>query len=939
MAVKRGTSSNDSLTSGASADVLFGLAGDDRLFGGSGGDTLIGGAGDDLLDGGRGRDQLRGDAGDDTYVIDGPGEIDKTLTDPGLDLVKASVSYALGFHQENLTLIGEANLRGTGNDGANTLLGNRGDNRLHGRGGADILRGGAGDDVLIFDRADLVQSGGGGTDTLLFTGAGLAITSATLQRAVAIEALDIRGSGANTLTLTAARVASLSDSETLRVRAGGDDLVTAHGAWQAAGARTLDGVGYARFTQGNATLLVESTAPRLVGGAMPLANLNGTNGYRLDGLFASDNLGGTVANVGDVNGDGLDDLFIGAQSSHTTTRPRGAFIVFGRADASGPSIALAALDGSDGFRLVGDVPGVYDFLALAGVGDVNGDGFADMLIGDLLANARAGVSYLVFGRADGFPATLELDNLDGVTGFKLTGVQPRDNSGLSVGSAGDVNGDGFDDLMIGAPGTDHGGEASGSTYVVFGHAQGFAASLDLGALDGSNGFRIDGPEPFRDVGIVVAAAGDINGDGFDDVLASTPFNGPIGPNNGAGVTYVVYGKADGLGPVLDLGTLDGSNGFEIVGATSIDRSGIALAGAGDFNGDGVDDFLIGANTAHSNGPRSGTTYVVFGDTQGFAPHLDLATLDGSNGLRIDGAAEEHESGGALAAAGDVNGDGYDDILIGVYRETPNGTHSGSSYVVFGRGDGFAARLVLSDIDGTNGIRLDGTAAETFSGVAVSGAGDVNGDGFDDLLIGAPAGNPNLSGSGAAYVVHGRDFNGVVTRQGGAASDTLSGTSADENFVGGLGDDHLDGGGGADVLRGGGGNDTLVWHDGLRRADGGGGDDRLRLTGAGVTLDLTAVADSRISGIERIDLTGSGDNTVRLAVRDVLALPDASDMFLETATRQLVVEGDAGDRVEASGQGWVAGQDVTLAGVLYATYTHADAAVTLLIDNALTRDVS
>ncbi|MBX9604925.1 MAG: hypothetical protein K2Y51_01800 [Gammaproteobacteria bacterium] len=928
MAVKRGTSRNDSLIGGASADVLFGLAGDDRL---------VGRAGDDLLDGGRGRDQLRGDAGDDTYVIDGPGEIDKTLTDPGLDLVKAAVSYALGVHQENLTLLGVANLLGTGNDGANTLLGNRGDNRLHGRGGADTLRGGAGDDVLIFDGADLVQSGGSGTDTLLFTGAGLAITSTTLQRAAAIEALDIHGSGANALTLTAARVASLSDSDTLRVRAGSDDLVTAHGAWQAAGARTLDGVSYARFTQGDATLLVEAAAPRLVGGAMPLANLNGTNGYRLDGLFARDNLGGAVANVGDVNGDGLDDLFIGAPSFPTTSQPRGAFVLFGRAEASESSVELAALDGSDGFRLVGDVPGAYDIFAMSGVGDINGDGFADMLIGDRLANGRAGVSYLVFGRADGFPAALDLNSLDGNTGFKLTGVQPGDSSGWSVSSAGDVNGDGFDDLMIGAPFTVLGGNSAGSIYVVFGHAQGFGASLDLGALDGSDGFRIDSPEPFRDVGIVVAAAGDINGDGFDDVLASTPFNGPIGPNNGAGVTYVVYGKADGQGPVFDLGTLDGANGFEIVGATPEDRSGVALAGAGDVNGDGVDDFLIGADLAASNG--AGTSYVVFGNTQGFAPQLDLATLDGSNGFRIDGAAAQHFSGGALAAAGDVNGDGYDDILIGVYRETPNGARSGSSYVVFGRGDGFAARLALSDIDGTNGIRLDGTAAETFSGVAVSGAGDVNGDGFDDLLVGAPSGNPNLSGSGAAYVVHGRDFNGVVTRQGGPASDTLSGTSADENFVGGLGDDHLDGGGGADVLRGGGGNDTLVWRDGLRRADGGGGEDRLRLVGAGVTLDLTAVADSRISGIERIDLTGSGDNTLRLAVRDVLALPDASDMFLETATRQLVVEGDAGDRIEASGQGWVAGQDVTLAGVLYATYTHADAAVTLLIDSSLARDLS
>ncbi|MCB1553241.1 MAG: FG-GAP repeat protein, partial [Xanthomonadales bacterium] len=140
--------------------------------------------------------------------------------------------------------------------------------------------------------------------------------------------------------------------------------------------------------------------------------------------------------------------------------------------------------------------------------------------------------------------------------------------------------------------------------------------------------------------------------------------------------------------------------------------------------------------------------------QVFGPVISLSTLDGGNGFRIDGVAAADFSGRAVSAAGDVNGDGIDDLIVGAFGADASGSYSGSSYVVFGRaaGDTFAATLALSGLNGDNGFRIDGVAAGDRSGFAVSAAGDVNGDGIDDLIVGAFGAAP----SGSSYVVFGRD---------------------------------------------------------------------------------------------------------------------------------------------------------------------------------------
>jgi hypothetical protein len=145
--------------------------------------------------------------------------------------------------------------------------------------------------------------------------------------------------------------------------------------------------------------------------------------------------------------------------------------------------------------------------------------------------------------------------------------------------------------------------------VVFGTAAGFQASLDLAGLDGSNGFRLDGVEGGS--GYSVAGAGDVNGDGIDDLIIGAPFADP-GGRDGAGESYVVFGTAAGFGASLDLAALDGGNGFRLNGIDFDGQSGWSVAGAGDVNGDGVDDLAIGAPDAHGGGAAAGESYVVFG---------------------------------------------------------------------------------------------------------------------------------------------------------------------------------------------------------------------------------------------------------------------------------------------------------------------------------------
>lgn len=486
------------------------------------------------------------------------------------------------------------------------------------------------------------------------------------------------------------------------------------------------------------------------GSSVNLAELNGTNGFRLDGISTSDDTGEWVGSAGDFNGDGFDDLIIGAPHNFDDFYSGSSFVVFGKTSGFSPTLPLSSLDGNNGFRINGVAGGDAAGQAVGSAGDINNDGFDDLLIGAPISDVPiqdTGYTYVVFGKSTGISATMNLSSLDGSNGFRMSVAEGDVLLGWSLDRAGDVNGDDIDDFIIGAPLKDNpNGENTGSSYVVFGKTTGFDANLDLSSLDGNNGFRVDGAISGSSFGNGVSA-GDINGDGFDDLIGGSYIEG-------AGTSYVLFGKSSGFDANVDLSSLDGSNGFNIEGETEGDETGYSVDYAGDINGDGFGDVIIGSRSSDVSGEDSGAAYVVFGKASGFEATVNLSDLDGSNGFRLENGIAGELFGRSVSTAGDINGDGFDDLIIGAYAADPNGQDSGAAYVFFGKSSDFSASINFAELGSSEGFVIDGLAIGDALGKSVSSAGDINNDGFDDLIIGAPFGDGVIPNTGVGYVIFG-----------------------------------------------------------------------------------------------------------------------------------------------------------------------------------------
>lgn len=321
-----------------------------------------------------------------------------------------------------------------------------------------------------------------------------------------------------------------------------------------------------------------------------LSILSSSQGFAM--MSSKQGVGYSISAAGDVNKDGYADIIIGS-GTYGCGWTGSAYLLFGKSGNS--NLNLDNLKSSSGFTITAEK---CNGLAVSNSGDVNGDGYPDLLIGNSFGgNAWAGNSYIIFGRSSGF-SDIYLPSITASQGVIISGINSNDYSGFSIGAAGDINKDGFADIIVGAYGTNYYG---GTAYIVFGGTN--LTNINLLSLSTSAGFYIKDASTNDYNGYSVSGIGDINGDGIDDVIT-----GAYGAGSNAGTSYVIYGKKNSVSNILT-SSLGSSQGFSIKGATSGDQSGYSVSGGGDFNGDGIKDIVIGAPGAAS---AAGAVYVLFG---------------------------------------------------------------------------------------------------------------------------------------------------------------------------------------------------------------------------------------------------------------------------------------------------------------------------------------
>ena len=470
----------------------------------------------------------------------------------------------------------------------------------------------------------------------------------------------------------------------------------------------------------------------------PACDGGGGSLARADFAFIGDtgDLAGTiVSDAGDVDGDGLDDLLVGAFASDLRGSWGGAaYLILGSTLAGSASTDLDLADAD--FVLIAEAPGDWAGTSVSTAGDVDGDGLADILVGSPSADDDSGRStgkaYLFLGStlAASPTATLDLGEAD----YELVGPDFGEKAGDCVSSAGDVDGDGLDDLFIGARYNGDGGTYAGKAYLVFGST--LAASTSPSFVLDQADFEFIGENRDDLAGTSVRSAGDVDGDGLDDLLVGAPFH-----SDGAlsvGKSYLILGStlATARRSTLDLSDAD----FELIGESSADYSGRSVSGAGDVDGDGLDDIIVGAYYDQV-GDSAGKSYLILGSTLAAASSrsFDLGSAD----VKFTGEAIQDRAGYSVRGAGDVDSDGLADILVGA-------PGAGTAYLILGRTLAASSASVM-DL-GSADFAFTGESAIDTAALSISPAGDVDGDGRDDLFVGAPYNRDGGTDAGKAYLI-------------------------------------------------------------------------------------------------------------------------------------------------------------------------------------------